>query len=238
QKIEDAVAAAKAEWSARDEEGFRPARAVPLALEGSVVDEHTDLVTAVVGDVVVEPARLSQPYIEASFPVSRETEPHLIPVGMMGEYVARVVEVEGPIHEDEIVARIRTLWGLARAGGRIRTAVQNGSAFAMRQGRVEGGPFYCKPEQPIVVRDRSQVQSASLRKPDMLPPSEIDQAAIAIVKANFGASRTELLQALSRAFGFQSTSSQLRGVFGGRIDFLIEVNRLALQGDVLVLPKG
>lgn len=237
QKIEDALAAAKAEWSARDEEGFRPARAVPLAFEGSVVDEHTDLVTAVVGDVVVDPARLSQPYTEASFPVSRETEPHLIPVGMMGEYVARVVEVEGPIHEDEIVARIRTLWGLARAGGRIRTAVQNGSAFAMRQGRVEGGPFYCKPEQPIVVRDRSQVQSASLRKPDMLPPSEIDQAAIAIVKANFGASRTELLQALSRAFGFQSTSSQLRGVFGGRIDFLIEVNRLALQGDVLVLPK-
>ena len=94
------------------------------------------------------------------------------------------------------------------------------------------------PGQRLVVRNRSQVQSASLRKPEMLPPAEIDEAALAIVKANFGASRTELIQALSRTFGFQSTSSQLRDVLGRQIDALLTSGRLSLQGEVLVLGSG
>ena len=237
QKIEDAVTAAKAEWSARDEEGFKPSRAVPLSFAGQHVDEHTDLVTAIVGDPEAEPVSLAKSYVEAAFPVSRATEPHLVPAGLMGEYVAQIVGIEGPIHQDEIVARIRMLWGLARAGGRIRAAVQNGLTFAARQGRIEGGPFYVKPGQVVAVRDRSQVQSTTLRKPEMLPPGEIDYAAIEIVKVNFGASRKELVQALSRTLGFLSTSAQLSSVLGDRIDVLLQTGALQLQGEVLVLGK-
>lgn len=235
QKIEDAVHGAKAEWAARDEEGFRPARAVPLSFEGSTIDEHTDVVTAVVSGAAPEPERLAAPYVEASFPVTTNTEPHLVSVGVMADYVSRIVEAEGPIHQDEIVTRVRMLWGLSRAGGRIRTAVLNGLAFAAHQGRVQGDIFYAAPGKALVVRDRSQVQSATLRKPEMLPPAEIDQAALAIVKANFGASRPELVQALAREFGFQATSAQLREVLSQQIDKLIQSGGLSLQGEVLVV---
>jgi len=34
----------------------------------------------------------------------------------MMKHVVRVVSIEGPIHESEIVLRIRSAWGLARAG--------------------------------------------------------------------------------------------------------------------------
>jgi very-short-patch-repair endonuclease len=232
-KIEDAIAAARAEWDARDEEGFKPARAVPLEFEGERF-EDADVVTAVV-TAAAQP--IATRYVEADFAVPRQMEPHEVPLGQMVDYVARIVDLEGPIHLDEIVARIRIMWGLGRAGARIRAAVERAVRTAAEQRLVEGGPFYAKPGLPIGVRDRAQVQSATLRKPEMLPPAEIEAAAILIVKANYGASRAELVQTLSRCFGFASTSAQLRLALEGGIDRSLAAGTLSLQGEVLVLAS-
>jgi very-short-patch-repair endonuclease len=233
-KIEDAVAAARSEWAARDEEGYKPDRAVPLAFEAARTDDG-DVVTAVVGATpAAQP--ISVPYVEASFAVSRHQEPHETPLGTMVDHVVRVVEAEGPIHVDEIIARLRTFWGLGRAGSRVRAAVERAVAVASQQNAISGGPFYEKPGQERRVRDRSKVQSPTLRKPEMLPPAEIEDAALAIVRANYGASRAELVQALSRAFGFASTSAQLKAALGDRIEELVGAGKLVQQGEVLVLP--
>lgn len=156
----------------------------------------------------------------------------------MVDHVTRIVEVEGPIHLDEITARIRILWGLGRAGSRIRAAVERAVSVAAQQGLVTGELFYEKPGSHRSVRDRSNVQSATLRKPEMLPPAEIEDAAVRIVRANYGASTNELVQALSRAFGFASTSIQLRSVLTSRIEAMINGGILVQQGDVLVLAQG
>src|SRR5690606_33369012 len=111
-KIEDAVAAARAEWAARDEEGFKPQRAVPLAFEAERLDD-TDVVTAVVTSAS-QP--IATPYVEANFAVARQMQPHEVPLGQMVDYIARVVDVEGPIHFAEVASPIRTLCGLGRAG--------------------------------------------------------------------------------------------------------------------------
>jgi len=46
--------------------------------------------------------------------------------------VFRIVEVEGPIHEDEVTARVRDLWGLGRAGSREPMARLTRGASAPR----------------------------------------------------------------------------------------------------------
>jgi hypothetical protein len=74
----------------------------------------------------------------------------------MIKHVVRVVSVEGPVHESEIVVRIRSLWGLARAGNRIRDAVLAAVKAAKRKGEIVGGPFYSLPGQEVLVRDRSE----------------------------------------------------------------------------------
>jgi very-short-patch-repair endonuclease len=235
-KIEEAIAHAKAEWSARDEEDFSRERAVPLSFEASIQGE-TETITATVGS---QPAvqTIAAPYVEASFSVPRQTEPHEVPVARMAEVVGRIVEAEGPVHLDEIVARVRMLWGLARAGTRIRAAVERAVALAAERGSIAGGPFYLMPQQQVAVRDRSQVLSPGLRKADMLPPMEIEAAAKQIIKANFGATRVELIQALSRAFGYSSTSSQLRTVLSTAVDDLLSRGAIDEQGEVLVLSTA
>ncbi len=232
-KIEDAVAAARAEWGARDEEGYKPARAVPLSFEAELVGD-LDIVTAVVAtDTGSAPARVS--YIEASFLVNRQFEPHDVPVGQMVDYVVKIVEIEGPVHIEEITARIRSLWGLARAGSRIRGAVERAASIAAQVGRLTDGPFHTVPGQAVVVRDRSTVTSATLRKPDMLPPAEIGRAMLDIVGANYGAGHADLIQSVSRAFGFSATSTQLRSVLSSAIDRLVADGLLVAKGEILVL---
>jgi hypothetical protein len=50
-------------------------------------------------------------------------EPHQMKTKELAAVVLRIVELEGPVHEDEVINRVRELWGLGRAGARIQDAV-------------------------------------------------------------------------------------------------------------------
>jgi uncharacterized protein DUF3320 len=151
-------------------------------------------------------------------------------VSEMMKHVVRVVSVEGPIHESEIVVRIRSAWGLMRAGNRIREAVQAAIKAAKRKGDIAGGPFYLVPDQAVVVRNRSDVESNTLRKPEILPPEEVRVAIAEVVEGNYGAERDQLVQAVARLFGFGSTSAQLREVVETALTDLLDAGRLRLEG--------
>jgi len=237
-KVEAAIAAAKAEWRDRDEKAVMPSRAVPISFEAA----EDDAVTPAKGFSDVEQALTSEPtrifYREASFPVNRAVEPHEAPLAEMAAYVVKIVQAEGPVHIDEIATRVRTLWGLQRAGSRIKAAVAAAADVAARRSLLTGGPFYGLPDQIVVVRDRSQVESTSLRRHEMLPPTEIDASLLEVVDDNFGASRAELVQAASRMFGFQSVSAQLRAVFEDGIVRLIAAGKFIEKDGLLVRPKS
>ncbi|MDP9412894.1 MAG: DUF3320 domain-containing protein [Pseudomonadota bacterium] len=240
-KVQTAVEAAIAAWRERDENvASLPHVAVPLQFSVEAVDEHEELIVGNVGHSraasPVAPATLAVPYMEAEFAVDRSLEPHLIPTGLMAKYVAQVVDAEGPIHQDEIVTRIRLLWGLGRAGSRIRDAVAKGIGVASATGAICGGPeFWACPDAEVKVRDRSEVGSASVRRPEAIPPVEIEHAVLAIVTQNFGALRDQVVQAVARLLGFASTSAQLRGRILDVVDGLLAAGKLREQTDLLVV---
>jgi very-short-patch-repair endonuclease len=231
-KVEAAIRDAKAIWSERDTEDRHQKKAVPLNFTAEKRDDDSDVVTAHVG--VGEPAESdTQLYMEASFSVKRDVEPHLAPLADMTAYITKVVEIEGPVHEDEIVARIRALWGLGRAGSRIRKAVHLALKTATKKGLISNGPFFACPGTQPRIRNRSNVNSPGLRKPEYLPPIEIEAALLSIVDQHFGASRDELVQATSRLLGFSATSAQLREVITQSVDRLLQAMVLEDQGGLL-----
>jgi len=236
-KVEAAIEAARAEWRERDAHGLRSTTAASLSFAAPAAGE-ADLFAAIADP---NPAREPEDrplYREARFAVDTRIELHDTPLRTLVAHVVAVVEVEGPIHEDEIVARLRTLWGLQRAGTRIRKAIRGAIDAAIGRGLIRGDGFYSLPDQPVVIRNRAQVASATLRKPEMLPPAEIDAALLGIVAENFGAARAELAPAAARSFGFAATSAQLRAVLESRIDNLVASGRLRVKDGLLVGEPG
>ncbi len=157
-----------------------------------------------------------------------------MPVTRMAAIVRDVVQREGPIHRSEIVARIRTLWDLQqRAGGRIQAAVEDGINHAVRAGMVgREGEFLTWPGREIVVRDRSEVASTTLRRPELLT-MEIDVAIQHLVRENLGATLDEMALHVSRRLGYRTTSAQLRAALIARAEALVAKGALELRGGVL-----
>lgn len=231
EKVAAAIEAAKEELDSREARGPVHARAVPIEI---VTVEREDVVE--VGLDFAE-GRTSTPYQEASVPVPANIELHEVASGLMADIVTKVVEVEGPIHSDEITARIRTFWGLQRAGNRIRQAVERGIRAALLSGSITADrEFYGMAGSEPKARDRSDVVSPGLRKPEMLPPAEIKAAAIAFVEMNMGATLEETITGASRIFGFKATSAQLRQVLEDAILAAVDEGRLSRQGDLLRKP--
>ena len=92
-----------------------------------------------------------------------------------------------------------------------------------RRGLVshDGDFFQSVAGNAPTVRDRSNVLTQSLRKPEMLPPAEIRAAAIQVIRGHLGASAEEVVIHSSRALGFQATSAQLRAVIEAELDGLM-----------------
>ena len=128
----------------------------------------------------------------------------------LADDVYRIVDIEGPVHGDEIVARLRTVRGWPRLTPRLRAAIDEGLGLGLGRGLLQvNDGFYAVPGRDAPVRDRTRV-SAGLRKPDMLPPAEIDRALLLIVTENYGAARAELIPAVARRLGFSTTAPALK----------------------------
>lgn len=204
-------------------------RAVPVDFESV---EHGGVVE--VGLVAVE-ATVTQGYAEASFPVPKgEYELHLVPPGLMATIIREVVQIEGPVHCTEVAVRIRSLWDLQRTGGRIQAAVEDGIEHAVRERLVERqGDFLLWPGREVIPRDRSGAVSNTLRRPDYLPPMEIDAAILSLVKENLGATLGEVTLHVSRKLGYRTTSAQLRAALIARAEELVSNGRLELRSGSL-----
>ena len=185
----------------------------------------------------VEVSGMNEPYLQANFvPGSAELPPHEVPIGSMAYTVERIIEIEGPVHEEEIVARVRDLWGLGRAGSRIQSAVHDALGHAVRKGnlQVEGDCYQLK-EASVVVRDRSAAASRTLKKPELLPPQEIRAAIVCLVRESHGMHREAASTAVSRLLGFHATSQRLRERIEQQGDLLLTKGTLTTDGVLLGL---
>lgn len=185
---------------------------------------------------------LAVPYKQARIEVPKMQDPGEMSTKDIANILIRIVEQEGPIHEDEIVVRVRDLWGFQRAGNRIQDAVARGvrSLIVSKRCTRESACLVI-PSAKVPVRSRENVDSPSLRRPDMLPPVEIRAAILALIDAHYGAGRREIPAAVARILGFKSTSGPLRAVIEAQRTRLLregsihEVNGMLTRSEATTL---
>jgi very-short-patch-repair endonuclease len=143
-------------------------------------------------------------------------ELHDVPASTLAIAVEDVVAIEGPVHVDEVVRRIRTIWGLQRAGNRIRGAIDQAIAVAMRRGAiVRDGEFLRAPGAPIRVRRRNGDPPARI---DLISDAEIAAAVEEVLRMQFSTPRDELIDAAARRLGIQTTTGPVAARIASLID--------------------
>ncbi len=174
------------------------------------------------------------PYRQACFETATRLEPHELATKDLTAILLRIVECEGPIHENEIVNRVRDLWGFSRAGSRIQDAVAKAvrSLLATKQCKREEG-FLTIPNAPVPIRNREAVSSADLRKPDIIAPVEFRAAILAVIEVGHGATKQEIPGAVARMLGFKNTSAQLRSIIESQANRLLRCGILVENNGML-----
>ena len=181
-------------------------------------------------------------YREASFVVHESLPLHEAPLAIVARYVVQIVEVEGPVHLDEVGRRLSRLWGYKRAGRRIQDSVRRAVSVAVRSGSLRysgtSSGAFLEPGvgAAVTVRDRSRVNSATLRRVDMLPPVELSQSIFRVVERSIGITERELAVEVARAFGFKSTSADMRACVTENARRLVTEGRLSVEGSEYRLP--
>ena len=104
----------------------------------------------------------------------------------MANWIQRVVEIESPVHLDEVAKRIVTTAGVSRIGNRIRNAVKTAARQAARSESVQirGEFLYWTTQEQATVRDRDDLPNAS-RKLELIAPEEMEAAIKQVVSERF-----------------------------------------------------
>jgi hypothetical protein len=145
---------------------------------------------------------------------------HELPDDVIQSTICRIVEIEGPVHLDEIARRVASAGGLKRMSSRVTQTVETQvDQLVTRAALVRDFEFLTIPNQRIRVRDRTT--AIHLRKPELIALSEIHVGVLAIVETHFGASRDDAIVETGRLFGFSATSPQLRDRIDGEITTML-----------------
>jgi hypothetical protein len=126
-------------------------------------------------------------------------------------HVRQIVEVEGPVHIDLVIERLRQAWGVQRIGQQVRSAINAAISTFVRRAEIERhGSFLSLPEVEIdLVRAGSDEEPGSQRKIAHIPPDEIDLALSLAVDEAGSVDLDELKVFVTRAFGWKRMGADI-----------------------------
>ncbi len=145
--------------------------------------------------------------------------------------LSRIVEVEGPIHEELLILRAREAWGVARSGSRIRDnmrAVLAGLTYAGLIAEGEKGVYSLVQEVPLRARTPDPRWT---RKVTHVPSAERRLALYELASECPGMSEEELLRATCDFFGWGRLGADIRFALEADVAQLFKENKLAGTSD-------
>jgi len=155
------------------------------------------------------------------------------------EYIEMVVDVEGPVHKDEVLRRIMAACGVNRAGSRIRAKYLSALTTAVRSRKSiknVKGFLWLVGDKKVEVRDRSGLDN-SARKLEMIAPEEIELALETAVKHSHSIVKDELIILVANSFGLQRVTSNIQGMLQKHLSRMIKGGKLSIEGNLILLPN-
>lgn len=146
-----------------------------------------------------------------------------------------LVEKEGPIHFDYAVQRLVLAWGVKRVTPKITQAVREALSNLIRDQKVVfKGQFLWPPKlQSVPIRVPVRGAPKSKRKPEHIPPEEVESAMIMIAKYALSISNNSLIAETAKIFGINHSGEQAKTAFNEILARLVRERKLVCIDDVV-----
>jgi very-short-patch-repair endonuclease len=155
------------------------------------------------------------------------------------DLISQVLDVEAPIHQDELTRRLMDAYGLKRMGTKIEAVL--GAAIATGAKRKlmyrHDSFIYLNARREAVVRNRTDFAAAE-KKIELVAPEELDMALLNIVRSGFSMTLDAAVSGALELLGFGRATARIGGAVQARIDTLLASGRLKLEDARLVPGEG
>ena len=160
--------------------------------------------------------------------IPMQGELHRQAISQLAKAVTEVVKIESPVHVDLVALRIRQLWGLKRAGTRIKNAIQASIAAARRDKLIyQNGDFlWAADNREIRVRCRTEP------KIEWICEDEIVEAMKFVLTSQGGMPDKSLITETVKLFGYKSAGQTVMR----KMEPLLE--KLVKSGKFQILPNS
>lgn len=140
---------------------------------------------------------------------------------IIGE-IERIVGIESPVHQEELIARLVGLWE-TRAGSRISASLARMITRAERSWLiVRRGEFLWSTSAKLTVRSRSGTQMHA----DRIAPEEYEATVRLILADGHAMPRQELVMEVRSVLGFNRTGNLLEAAINSTIDKMFDGDEL------------
>ena len=166
---------------------------------------------------------------------------HEVPAGRLANWIAQVVQMESPVHFEEVILRVRKAAGVARAGSRIRAQMRRGATLGARRRlyRIDESDFLWRLEHEAVeVRRRDGDIPPSLRDPARIASEEIETALVHAVRVSYGIGPADAAGEAIRIFGFRRSGPKIVRRFRQVLDELVARGTILREGALLRVPDN
>jgi hypothetical protein len=156
---------------------------------------------------------------------------------LQSRLLEELVKAEGPIHFDYAVKRLASAWGLKRKSSKIVHAVREALNLLLVNRRViVKGSFLWPPElKNVQVRVPVSGAQESKRKPEHIPPEEIEEAMKTISRYALGISAESLITETAKFFGFSRAGEKSRKRFSDIYRRLLWEKKLICTNDLVTV---
>jgi len=155
---------------------------------------------------------------------------HQIPVEKVANEIIRIVEIEGPVHVDEVIRRITN-----RATKNVRERIDLAILETIRMRKLcKDSDFLLTVTAPqLHVRDRSQLTGSS-RKVEFIYSKELALAIEMVVDYTHGIKREDIVRETLRLLGYSRITTEMEHLVETILDSILTSNRLVVEGGVVL----
>ena len=153
------------------------------------------------------------------------------PINKVSDSVKLIVDIEGPIHVNEVINRIKNSCHIKRAGSNLKKTVNSAIVNAENNGEIIriGDFLYDASNNDVLIRRRNKPNI------DLISDEEIAKSIELVLTHKQNITTKQIPKETSRNFGFKSTSKKTASRINSVLDLMIANNRVKIENDFVEL---